>query len=127
MMRRGEQCSPEQFYAAAHCHGRTMFAPTAHIWLCVAGGGADAPTHGDFALPCALGGIKQPLIPLIPLIPLVPLIPLIPLIPLVMQIDSLLVRGAACLSSPTAARSNPIHSLAIFYHTVNFYIINGCN
>ena len=33
--RRGEQCSPEGFYAAAHCHGRTMFAPTAHIWLCV--------------------------------------------------------------------------------------------
>ena len=33
--RRGEQCSPEGFCAAAHCHGRTMFAPTAHIWLCV--------------------------------------------------------------------------------------------
>ena len=115
MMRRGEQCSPEGFHAAAHCHGRTMFAPTAHIWLCVGGGGADAPTHGDFALPCAHGGIKQPLIPLIPLIPLV------------IQKDSLVVRGAACLSCPTAAKSNPIHSIAIRYHTVNFYIINGCN
>ena len=41
--RRGEQCSPEGFYAAAHCHGRTLFAPTAHVWLCVGGGVPDAP------------------------------------------------------------------------------------
>ena len=41
--RRGEQCSPERFYAAAHCHGRTMFAPTATVWLRVGGGVPDAP------------------------------------------------------------------------------------
>ena len=41
--RRGEQCSPEGFYAAAHCHGRTMFAPTAHIRSDVGGGVPDAP------------------------------------------------------------------------------------
>ena len=35
--RRGEQCSPERFYAASHCHGRTMFAPTATAWLRVGG------------------------------------------------------------------------------------------
>ena len=45
--RRGEQCSPEGFHAAAHCHGRTMFAPTAHIWLCV--GAAKRRRPGNYA------------------------------------------------------------------------------
>ena len=45
--RRGEQCSPEGFCAAAHCHGRTMFAPTAHIRLCV--GGAKRRRPGNYA------------------------------------------------------------------------------
>ena len=45
--RRGEQCSPEGFYAAAHCHGRTMFAPTAHIWLCI--GAAKRRRPGNYA------------------------------------------------------------------------------
>ena len=45
--RRGEHCSPERFHAAAHCHGRTMFAPTAHIWLCV--GAAKRRRPGNYA------------------------------------------------------------------------------
>ena len=45
--RRGEHCSPEGFCAAAHCHGRTMFAPTAHIWLCV--GAAKRRRPGNYA------------------------------------------------------------------------------
>ena len=35
--RRGEQCSPEGFHAAAHCHGRTMFAPTHGDGRCLLG------------------------------------------------------------------------------------------
>ena len=35
--------APVKFHAAAHRRGRTLFAPTAHIWLCVGGGVPDAP------------------------------------------------------------------------------------
>ena len=39
----GALCAPVEFYAAAHSHGRTLFAPTAHIRSDVGGGVPDAP------------------------------------------------------------------------------------
>ncbi len=41
--RRGEQCSPVEFYGYARFHGRSMIAPTAHVWSAVGGGVLDAP------------------------------------------------------------------------------------
>ena len=63
-------CAPVEFYAAAHSHGRTLFAPTAHIRSDVGGGVPDAPaitrtlradiesapTHGDRYCPAGAVG-----------------------------------------------------------------------
>ena len=39
----GALCAPVQLNDSARFHGRTLFAPTAHVWLCVGGGVPDAP------------------------------------------------------------------------------------
>ena len=115
--RRGEQCSPEGFHAAAHCHGRTMFAPTAHIWLCVgaakrrrpgnyahlAGGYRIRPYAWGFCPPLRDWRYKA-------------------------TVDTVDTVGHAnrLLAYPPLPPPKAICSLAI-YHTVNFYIINGCS